>query len=203
MPYKFYFFIDFFFKLCYDILVKIFLQEGVLMPFLFKRVRETLALFLVMGLIYSLIYKNIAFTVNPYAFPISCGGFLVLALFAFVYLLYLYLDNINDLSSYLFTNYAAYIIYMAVFYVLFSLAAFDIPFARSIYLFFFNPYNVFCYWGISAFISSFLVHIIYLAAIAVTPFAMDFIDYIISGPVDDYIMLEQLANAESEEQEEI
>lgn len=173
------------------------------MPFLFKRVRETFVLFIVMGLVYSFIYKNIHFTVNPYAFPISCGGFLVLALFAFVYLLYLYLENINDLRIYFFTNYTAYIIYMAVFYILYTIAAFDVPFIRTAYLILFNPYNVFCYWNLSPLLSSLLVHIIYLVVIAVTPFTIEFIDYIISGPIDNYIMLEQLANAEAEEQEEI
>ena len=158
------------------------------MPFLFSRIRENVLLFSVIGLIYSLIYTNIQMPNYEFALPISCGGFLIIALFIHEYFLYSYLDNIGDANVYLLTNLVSYSVYMILFYIIFFLSLFNVGFFRTIYDYIFKPYDVFAYFGLSRGISALIVHIIYISTIIVTPF---FVKDNSINPLEEYLGREE------------
>lgn len=158
------------------------------MPFLFSRIRENIVLFTVIGLIYSLIYNNIQMPDYPFTLPISCGGFLIVALFLHEYFLYSYLNNIGDANVYLLTNLVSYGVYIVLFYIIFFFSMFNISFFRTVYEFIFRPYDVFAYLGTSRGVSTLLVHIIYIASIILTPY---FVKDNSVNPLEEYLNREE------------
>lgn len=157
------------------------------MPFLFRRIRENVFLFIAMGLLYFFIYRKVQMPDNAIALPISLGGFLVIALFAYEYFLYSYLLNIGNANIYLVTNLVAYAVYMVFFYVIYF-AGYSASLFQAVYDTLFKPYDLFVFAGLSRGLSSLLVHIVYMGAVVITPF---FVKDNSVNPLEDYLKSEE------------
>ena len=140
------------------------------MPFLGRRIKENLFVYLLMGLLYSIIYKNVSMPDTVQALHISYGGALVVAMFLYVYCMYTYLMNVGDLPCFIRVNIVAYAVYVVVFYALYAAAALLGGVFLEIYRIFFQPFSVFGFLGLSSLVSSVIVHILNLAVIFVVPF---------------------------------
>jgi len=140
------------------------------MPFFWKRFRENLVLFFLMGLLYTIIYHFAVMPSATYAVTISYGGALVLALFAHSYCLYSYLINVGELKPYIWVNFVAYLSYMVIYYGVYIASEFLGGIVNTVYKFFFMPYDLFAIWGLKTWLSALIVHIIYIISIAVIPF---------------------------------
>lgn len=158
------------------------------MPFLFRRIRENIFLFIAMGLLYFFIYRNVQMPDNAIALPISYGGFLIFAMFIHEYFLYSYLLNIGNPNVYLLTNLVAYAVYVVFFYIIYFLGTYLVPAIGTFYNIIFKFYDLFVFTGISRGFSSFLVHIVYIISIIITPF---FIKDNTVNPLDNYLKSEE------------
>lgn len=144
------------------------------MPFLHRRIRENFILFLLMGFLYHIIYRSIELPISPYALPISYGGVIVIAMFAYVFFLYTYLMNVGNLGIYFRVNYIAYGVYMTFYYIFLTI---DMNFWRisewtffdKLYGMFMMPYSLFEPFGLGRVLSSAIVHIIFLLVIGLVP----------------------------------
>ena len=154
------------------------------MLFLFRRVKENFFVFLLMGILYHYAYKFVQIPNAPATIPISLAGFLIVAMFAYVYFLHLYLTNVEYINSYLITNSTAYGIYVIFYYVVYALSAFDVWFFRSFYSTVFKPYRFFEAIGTGHLTSTIIVHLVFMAAIFILPF---FVRDNSVSMVDDYL----------------
>lgn len=157
------------------------------MPFIRRRVRENFVLFLVMGFLYHIIYRSIELPAYPHALPISYGGVIAVAMFAYVFFLHTYLMNVGDLRIYYKVNFISYGIYMVFYYIFLAI---DMNFWRisewtffdRLYGMFFMPYSLFEPFGLDRVLSSLLVHIAFLLAVGVVPlFVREYYD-----PLEEY-----------------
>lgn len=138
------------------------------MPFLFKRIRENLYVFLGMGLIYFFAYHKIANTPkSAETVFVSCAGFLLAAMIVYICFLRSYLLCLDDLEIYVKTNLTAYAVFAAVFYVLFGFSA--VLGGDGLYSVFFAPYDVLTVFGASRLASTFFVHITFFVVTLVLP----------------------------------
>lgn len=139
------------------------------MPFLFKRIRENLFIFFVMGILYFSAYHFIAkMPETGDALFVSCAGFLAVAAIVYAWFLRTYLINLDNIEFYIKTNMSAYLAYMAVFYLLF-LANYLAP-GDMIYSFLFAPYDALAALGMNRFLSTAAVHAAFIFITFITPY---------------------------------
>lgn len=138
------------------------------MPFLFRRIRENLCIFLGMGLIYFFAYHKIAkLPESSETVFVSCAGFLLVAMLIYGGFLRSYLLSFEDLVIYVKTNLTAYGVNLVVFCLIFALNAFSG--GDVIYSVLLAPYDVLTAFGASKIVSVVFVHIVVLIITVALP----------------------------------
>lgn len=139
------------------------------MPFLGRRIRENLVLFLLMGALYFVIYHRVSMPDTQYALYISYGGTLAIEMLLYIWCMYIYLLNVGELKVYIRANLISYGVYAVIFYIVYMLSELLGGVFGTVYSIFFLPFGVGGCIGLNTLLSSSIVHVLFIAVIFAVP----------------------------------